>query len=74
MLLAADIGHGTLLEIIDFVHSICTQLLLNVIVCEVFDFQFVPAKLVLPQAAEQEMVINKYIKSTKCQIRLQCMC
>ena len=40
MLLAANIGghgHGILLEIIDFVHSIGTQLLLNVIVCEVFD-------------------------------------
>ena len=68
MLLAANIGghrHGTLLEIIDSVHSISIQLLLNVIVCEVFDFQFVPAKLVLPQAAKQEMVIDKYIKSTK---------
>ena len=65
MLLAADIGHGTLLEIIDFVHSICTQLLLNVIVCEVFDFQFVPAKLVLPQAAKQEMVTDTFIERSK---------
>ena len=68
MLLAANIGghgHGILLEIIDFVHSICTQLLHNVIVREVFDFQFVPVKLVLPQAAKQEMVIDTFIKSTK---------